>query len=407
VSRVAGTRGRVLYLSHNGLTEPLGRRQVLPYLVGLSTRGWLITVISFEKKRTATAEAVGSVERQVRAASILWEPLRYHNRPAVAATAYDIICGCLRARRLSQDVQLVHARSTVPALMASFVSKRRRVPWIFDLRGMIAEEYVDAGQWPRGGVRHRVTAAVEERLLQSADGVVTLTRRILERLPVADDVRPSRPTTVIPCSVDLGTFRPSEEWRREVRASLGWGDEPALVYAGSLGSWYRLGEMLDFFAVVRRQITRLRFLILTPQVALAEREVLSRRLGGDVLVRSVTPDAVPRHLTACDAGICFLGHHASKDASSPTKYGEYLAAGLPVITNSWVGDAAVLSGEPPWLLVDAFAEEEYRRTAIDLANRLREPAITRLAARELARREFALAEAITRYHELYQRVLGR
>jgi hypothetical protein len=47
----------VLYISHNGLTEPLGRRQVLPYVVGLAARGWHMTVLSFEKAETATPEA--------------------------------------------------------------------------------------------------------------------------------------------------------------------------------------------------------------------------------------------------------------------------------------------------------------------------------------------------------------
>jgi glycosyltransferase involved in cell wall biosynthesis len=396
MSRLPTGSRRVLYLSHNGLTEPLGCRQVLPYLVGLSARGWRMTVVSFEKAETATHEA-----------GIRWRPLRYHNRPPVVATVYDILRGCQHARGLARDVGLIHARSTVPALMAGFVSKLVGTPWIFDLRGLLAEEYVDAGHWPRGGVRHRVTATVEARLLHSADGLVTLTRRILDRLPAQDGIGPDRPTTVIPCSVDSGVFRPSEEWRREVRSHLGWGDEPVVVYSGSLGSWYRIGEMLDFFEAAREEIAGLRFLVLTPQLALVEHEVRSRQLVGRVVARTVPPDAVPRYLAAGDAGICFLGRHTSKDASSPTKYGEYLAAGLPVVTNGWIGDARDLAAERVWLLVEAFAPDAYRKAAFKLARLLDEPAATRLAARELAYREFALEIAIDRYHDLYMKVLGR
>jgi len=39
----------VLYLSYDGMTDSLGKSQVLPYLVGLSTKGFRITLISFEK----------------------------------------------------------------------------------------------------------------------------------------------------------------------------------------------------------------------------------------------------------------------------------------------------------------------------------------------------------------------
>jgi glycosyltransferase involved in cell wall biosynthesis len=402
-----GGVGAVLHISHNGLTEALGRRQVLPYLLGLGARGWRVTILSFEKAETATPEAVARVEDVTREAGLRWKPIRYHGRPPVVATAFDILNGCQHACGPARNVDLIHARSTVPAVMAGMLSARYGTPWIFDLRGLLAQEYVDAGYWPRGGVRDRVTAAAEARLLRSADGLVTLTRKILDRLPGRECCRPDRPTTVIPCSVDLGVFRPSEEWRRDVRGDLGWGDEPVLVYSGSLGSWYLLDEMLDFFEAAQKDIVGLRFLLLTPHATLAGQRVRSRHLSGDVIVRSLPPDAVPRYLAAGDVGICFLGRHASKEASSPTKYGEYLAAGLPVVTNSWIGDAHDLAAEPTWLLVEAFNPDNYHNAARGLARLLAEPNATRLGARDLARREFALDTATDRYHDLYMKVLGR
>ena len=47
------------------------------------------------------------------------------------------------------------------------------------------------------------------------------------------------------------------------------------------------------------------------------------------------------------------------------------------------------------------------RPAFRLAKLLGEPAATRLAARDLAGREFALDTAVDRYHDLYMKVLGR
>lgn len=397
----------VLYISHNGLTEPLGRRQVLPYLVGLGARAWRITVVSFEKRQTALPEALATVGEITRQAGILWKPLWYHNRPPIVATAYDILRGSQHASGLARNADLIHARSTVPATMAGLASMRLGVPWIFDLRGLLAEEYVDAGHWRRGGIRHRVTSAIEAKLLRSADGLVTLTRKVRDQVSARTGPGPGRPTAVIPCSVDLEIFRPSEVWRREVRDELGWGDEPVLVYSGSLGSWYGLKEMLDFFAEARAEIPKLRFLLLTPQVSLAEGELRTRQLVGEVVVRAVTPDAVPRYLAAADVGICFLRRHASKEASSPTKYGEYLAAGLPVVTNGWIGDAHELAGEPAWLLVEAFDPGDYHAAARDVARLLQTPAATRLAARGLAGREFGLDTAVDRYDDIYRRVLCR
>lgn len=397
----------VLFLSHNGLTEPLGRRQVLPYLVGLCARGWRFTVVSFEKDATATPGEVSAVENAIGHSAIEWRPLRYHRRPPLLATAYDVLQGIQSGRRLDDRPALIHARSTVPALMARQISRGigNPCPWIFDLRGLIAEEYVDAGHWRRGGLRHRVTNAVERRLVEQAYGLVTLTHRIAGRLPPSGGCNAGRPATVIPCCVDLDVFRPSESRRQEVRHELGLGEDPVLVYSGSLGSWYRLAEIVDFFAEAAQAAPGLRLLLLTPHKERAMSLTHDRGLASRVIVRTLTPDAVPRYLSAADAGICFLGRHRSKEASSPTKYGEYLASGLPVITNGWIGDASRLAGETCWLLVDDFTREAYGKTTARLAELLAQPESTRAAARALAQREFALETAVDRYDALYRRVL--
>lgn len=400
-------RGHVLYLTHNGLTDPLGRRQVLPYVTGLSSRGWDITVVSFEKAETALPDAVARVAAITGSAGVHWKPLRYHSKPRLLATALDVVLGVTRCLGLAWRVDLIHARSTVPALMAFVTSTMARKPWIFDLRGLLAQEYVDAGHWRSNGWLARLTAAVEAKLIRSADGLVTLTRRVLEELPRRAAASGGRPAAVIPCSVDLEVFRPSESARREVRNALGWADEPLLVYSGSLGSWYRLGEMLDFFAVAREVLAELRFLLVTPQAETATEAAFARGWGDRVAARKLPPDDVPRYLAAADAGICFLGRYSSKVASSPTKYGEYLAAGLPVVTNGWIGDARSLAPEPSWILVDEFSVASYRLAAARLKAMLASPGHVRSAARDLAVREFALGTAIDRYDALYRAVLER
>ena len=40
----------ILYLSYDGMTDPLGQSQVLPYLAGLSKKGFRFHLISFENK---------------------------------------------------------------------------------------------------------------------------------------------------------------------------------------------------------------------------------------------------------------------------------------------------------------------------------------------------------------------
>ena len=395
---------RVLYLTYNGLTEPLGRRQVLPYVLGLGRRGWRFTMVSFEKTETADAEACRQVGAALSQAQVTWIAKRYHKRPTLAATALDVASGIATSARQRGDVGLIHARSTVPALIAALAARILGVPWIFDVRGLVAEEYADGGHWRRDGVLFRLTSAVESRLLRGATGLVFLTERIRDEF-AQRGAWPGKPTAVIPCAVDLAAFAASDESRARVRAALDLGNGPVLVYSGSLGSWYRLREMLDFYEIAAGQIAGLSLLIVSPDEQKARTLVADHPRAARIRAVRARPEQMPEYLSAADAGLCFLGDHHSKAASSPTKYGEYLAAGLAVVTNPWTGDAARLAGDPAWILVDAFSPEAYSAAASELRRRLEQPDRLRQAARALAQRCFSMDDALDRYEGLYRRVL--
>jgi glycosyltransferase involved in cell wall biosynthesis len=333
-------------------------------------------------------------------------PKRYHKRPSLPATAFDVGAGIAASlRRQGARIDLIHARSTVPALMASAAARRLGVPWIFDVRGLLAEEYADGGHWPRHGLLYRMTSGVEHRLLGRARGLVFLTERIRDEF-AQRGVLGETPTAVIPCAVDLAAFAAPADARPRLRAALGLGDGPLLTYAGSVGSWYRVREMLDFFEVAAGEIAGLGLLIVTPGEAEVRRLVEGHPLAAKIRLVRARPEQMPEYLSAADAGLCFLGDHHSKAASSPTKYGEYLASGLAVVTNPWTGDAARLAGDPAWILVDSFSRPAYAAAARDLRDKLARPQDLRKAAQALAQRCFSMEDALDRYEGLYRRVLA-
>jgi glycosyltransferase involved in cell wall biosynthesis len=62
--------------------------------------------------------------------------------------------------------------------------------------------------------------------------------------------------------------------------------------------------------------------------------------ASDMLIKKVAPGEIPAFLSAADVAVSFIKPCYSKLSSSPTKMAEYLASGLPVITNGGVGDVA-------------------------------------------------------------------
>ena len=107
----------VLYISYDGMLEPLGQSQVLAYLKRLAADR-PIHLISFEKADDwANVAERERLARDISASGIVWHPLRYHKSPTAPATAYDVAAGTAKALALiaRHGLRIVHARSYVAA----------------------------------------------------------------------------------------------------------------------------------------------------------------------------------------------------------------------------------------------------------------------------------------------------
>jgi glycosyltransferase involved in cell wall biosynthesis len=407
---------RVLFISYNGMLEPLGQTQVLTYLRELSKRGVKFTLLSFEREKAFTPDGARQREvlkEELQKHGIEWHWLRYHQRPSLPATLFDVVQGIRVASRLVQqnDIELVHARSHIPATIALALKRKFGTKIIFDVRGLMAEEYVDAQHWPAGGLRFRVTKATERRIFAATDAVVTLTERIWPIIRDWDGLRGREVQhAVVPCCVDLSLFRADEEMRAKLRAELGLGERLTLVYSGSLDGWYLTEGMADFFASVVRRRAEAHLLWLTVGSRERVRQLMSARgiSEHNFSVHAVAPKDVPAYLAAGDVGISFIKRCFSKLASSPTKNGEYLACGLPIVINSGIGDSdrlAKISGAA--ILVDDVNEQGFERAWLAVQNVIRDPQM-KAKARELAEKEFDLVSVGgARYASLYEAIFNR
>ena len=138
---------------------------------------------------------------------------------------------------------------------------------------------------------------------------------------------------VIPCCVSPERIAPRSD-RDAVRANLGVSDRVVYVYIGALGGYYLLRETAEFLAVAREKDPRAYALVLThgpsaPIVAELERHGLT---ANDYRVMRAEPAEVPDVLGAADVALSIIRPSYARIASSPTKFGNICAAGLPVIS---------------------------------------------------------------------------
>ena len=404
---------RVLYISYDGLTDPLGQAQVLPYLAGLSALGHRVTVLSCEKPQRMHTQGQ-RIRGLCAAAGIRWRPLNYHKRPPILSSALDAAALQRSAIALHrrEPFDLVHCRSYVPARAGLGLKRRFGVKFLFDMRGFWPDEKVEGNNWnlanPLYRLVYRYFKRLESRLLRGADHIISLTEAGMAQLLTRPELaHVPAPITVIPCCVDFAHFPlAGADSKRAARERLGIApDDAVLAYLGSLGSWYMRDEMLDFFKVYAARRGAARFLFVTPdepqpiRAAATARGIDSDRL----IIVPATRDEVPELLAAADLGIFFIRPVFSKTASSPTKMGEMLAVGLPIVTNAGVGDvAAQVADMRCGIAIERFDDTSYA-AALD---QLQSLAGTAQQRRERALRWFDVELGIERYDGVYRALLG-
>ena len=398
----AAVRPAVLYVSYDGMLEPLGQSQVIAYLEGLADR-YRFHLLSFEKPGDwADLARRTRVAKRLRRAGIRWHPLNYHKTPSVPATLFDIAHGTARALAIAtrHRVRIVHARSYIPALIARAVKRACGAKLLFDMRGLWADERVDGGLWPRAGRVYRTVKGLEEGLLTHADHIVTLTHASASEIASFPYLRERAvPMSIIPTCADLDRFRPPAN-----RAPGPW----TLGYLGSVGTWYLFDEVLECFRLIVARQPDARLLVVNRH----EHDFIRARvdalgIAADRLELVAADHAqVPALIARMTVGAAIIKPVYSKIASAPTKLAEYLGCGVPCLGNSGVGDMeAVLEGERTGVALSDFSASD-RFAAVERLFALLDDPDLAPRCRGTAERLFSLDVGVAAYAKIYQELLA-
>ncbi|MFN2502108.1 MAG: glycosyltransferase [Pyrinomonadaceae bacterium] len=408
---------KTLYICYFWLNESLVQSQVLPYLRELRKGGVEVTLLTFEADfdATWTEEKLQTARQEMASEGIGWEYLRYHKRPSVPATLFDIMNGARVVGKLLRHhrFDVLHCRVHVPALMAVIARRfsQYKPKILFDIRGFFPEEYTDAGLWPREGWLFKTVKSIEARLMKESDAFVVLTEAAREVLfPESRENgydRGGRPVEVIPCCVDLRRrfSRDRQVLRDETRRQLKVEDRFVITHIGGLSGLYLTDKLADLLGAARAEDASTFAMFLTQ----ADPELIvpllkARGFGdADLFVGKVAPTEIPAYLSASDVGLSFVKAGYATKSRSPTKIPEYLAAGVPIIANAGVGDVdRLIERNGVGTLVEDLSDDSYLR-AIRRIKELGDISDTCIAT---ARREFDLEQVGgTRYRRLYDRLL--
>ena len=407
----------VLYITFDGITDPLGRSQILPYLKGLSQHGHSIHILSQEKPQHLKREGQ-AVKKILGSHHISWDHIPYKNKP-------PILQPLIQRRRIRQlakqiiaekKIDLTHCRSYMAGWVGFQIKKQFGIPFVFDMRGFWPDERKEGGLWPTQNPLYRLVylrvKQLEKRLLFHAEHIVSLTHKGKRIIEGWDHIKNFEGhISVIPCCADLKHFDPSKYSatdKKQLRKTYNLNEEDLVIgYVGSLGTWYMLDEMLDAFAHWKQQEKNLKLFFLSNINQDELLPMLSRRgiPRESIRTQSTSYDNVPKHMAMFDVGLFFILPVFSKSASSPVKQGEMLSMGLPVICNRGVGDTdKVIEEVDSSLIVNDFDASSYQAVARVFSDKDFRGSVA-LQCRPTAKKWFDVNHGIASYNNIYNDII--
>ena len=404
----------ILFISYDGMTDPLGQSQVIPYLIGLTRYGYQFTILSCEKQQRFNLYKM-EVVNLLKPYSIKWVSIPYHKKPPVISTIYDVYQLKKKTKQLhaKERFDMVHTRPGIPALIGLWMKKDLGVKFLNDIREFYSDSRVDGEIWNNKKLFYKKIYQFfkqkEDEAVEKNDGIVCLTHVAEKIITQWPQYKKTIPLKVIPCSVDIDLFDPQkidDVQKLKFKTELNINEEDFIIsYLGSVGSWYLTEEMMQFFKIINDKIPSAKFLFISPNVH-ETISIAAQKAGlpeNKIIVKKAKRNEVPALLSFSKLSVFFIKSCYSKKSSSPTKHGEIMAMGIPIITNAGVGDVTdIVEKYHSGIVLKELNEKAFESTANLISQGF---VFDKNEIRNAAIEYYNLNNAIEKYHEIYQKIL--
>jgi glycosyltransferase involved in cell wall biosynthesis len=390
---------KILYISYDGVLEPLGQSQILPYLENLSSSN-NIYLLSFEKKEDLSNILLYKyILNKIKNSNINWYRFRYHKYPLVISTLFDIFFGLLVTLNIvfKEKISFIHARSYVPAFIAMLIKNMTRTKFIFDMRGFWVDERVDAGIWKKNSIIFRLSKYLEFKMLLNSDHIISLTdsaKKIIKKFIYLR--KKNCAISVIPTCVNTNIFYSKNKKNKNF----------ILGYVGTASNWYNFDLVLKYFKEMLLINENSKLMIVNKN---EHRYILNRINFFDVPLKNIVLkysnySNIPNLINQMTVGIFFIRPTFSKKASCPTKLAEFLSCGVPIITGAGVGDVdKIVRKEKVGIILKSFSKRKINESIQEIIKLKKKKNISK-RCRLVAKKYFSLIEGTKKYNQIYSLV---
>ena len=400
---------KVFFITYDGLRDPLGQSQILPYIRLISKNVKYIHIISFEKKGQEKHEKV------ILPKNVGWTKCNF-SPGGIFSKLIDLISMITKSYFLCKKYKfnILHARSYPSMHVVYLLKKIFKFKSIFDTRGFWVDDRIEGNIWPQKRFLYRLLYKyykfLEKKFIIETDVLIVLTKKAKQEIvKVSDKIK--KKTFLIPCCADYNHFKPIKpSLKKKIKKDLNIQSKSIVIsYLGSIGSVYLFDQMIIFFDEIIKQNKKKKFIFLI--ITKYDSKSLLKKivnLGYKSLVQNIrivsaSRAQVPKFLGISDLMLTFRMSSYSQIAASPTKITEAFSMGIPIISNKGIGDVdEIIKKFNAGLTFNINSQKNFKETASKISHILKKGG-KRL--RNQTKKNFSLIYAEKQYRGIYNSAL--
>ena len=387
---------KILYLTFDGVLEPLGYSQVISYLKNLSHKN-KITIISIEKnKDLLSVEHKNKINNILKENNISWKYFCYSKKNIFKIFLVFKLFFYIYFEILVKKNKIIHCRSYVMGFIAYILSFFLNFSFIFDIRGFWIEERVEWGLWKKNNFKYKFFKFFENKIYSKSKAIVTLTtdakKEIL--LKKIKNVK-NENIYIIPTSVKLNNKSLINYDHKLIN----------FTHLGAIGSRYNFDIYLKILSQLKKN--RKIFLSIINKDEHNSIKILLNKYkftNSEFEIKYIPPYNVSSQIIKSNFGMFFPISGYYLKAYFPTKLGEFISNGIPVITsriNNHVDELIIRNNIG--IIIDDFENINYAKLNEKISYMISDKDVATRCL-NVARQSFDLNIACQTYNNIYQSI---
>lgn len=244
-------------------------------------------------------------------------------------------------KHLNAGSLIFQSRFMLFSFINPIISLLPKLKLVYEARGTATVEYkysVDAGRI--SARKERIVRLRERLILKYSDLIISVSQKQKDFFAKEYGAGVSNKVLVIPGAADPLKFYYNEELRNAVRERMGIEGKTVFLYSGRLDKpWQIPEEVFRTFKRIYIQVPNAFFIVLTPDKGIAKQLFANNGIPDSAFfITYISLAEINDYLNATDYGILFRENLPINNQASPTKFAEYILAGLKVIISEGVGD---------------------------------------------------------------------